>query len=260
MIGEVPLTLVNIDFLETYYYYRNDDNDPYYSTEKDFKGCLAHFHQPNDKDAKQGDLLSVQEWKSLRRPKEKSIKVLLQVFNMMPIWLDKLGTQKENHFLHAVLVRPWHLCSEDSFMGFWGKGRTHLDRMLGQISSLFLVLDRPVNLSVSHLYKTGHIGILLELPFFEDLLARSKAFRRMPDFHWESSSPRVGQTKEEDQENRNKYIKASNIQHTFRFIDSSFVKLQSFAPDSDLVKVHALMVNDISEIFTPPFDSMATTD
>lgn len=260
MISEVPLTFVKINFLETYYYNRNDDNDPFYSTAKDFQGCITHFHKPNDNEPKQGELLQIEEWTSLRKPKEPSNQVLLQVFNLMPTWLNKLGSQNGEQYLHSILVKPWTICDENSFMGFWGKGRKHLGRMISNHTELFLALDRPVTLSVNHLFKTGHIGLLMDQAFYDELVTRSKNFRRVPNFRWTSSSSRVGLTKEEDLENRQNYIRASNIKHSFGFIDSSFVTLEHYSKDSDLSKLHAVIIDNLADLFSAPFDLSCSFD
>ena len=121
------LTFVDVQFHECYYDNRNDDNDPFFSTESEFNRCLAQF-QPLISDPRRGDCLRVQEWTSARKPQDSVSKVLLQVFHIMPTWLDSHGIQKKDHFLHAMVVKPWAVREEDSFMGIWGKGRTHLAR------------------------------------------------------------------------------------------------------------------------------------
>ena len=243
---KVPLQFVDLSFQECFYYWRHHDDD-FFSIEEEFNRCLREY-QPAISHPQLGDRLRIREWKSLRKSSEQPKQLLFQVLNMMPTKDSRHGVEKQDHFLHNLVVKPWKVHEEDTLMSPWGKGRTYLEAMYN-LSHFEIVLDRPLHCSVLHLFKEGHLGLLLDISTADDLLFISEQLPKTERFLYFDGTIQTGNSPESCLQNAQRHSKAIDIRHTFGFIDSAFVTLAEESIDPTLKNVNAIIVDSIWDIY-----------
>lgn len=246
MIPKIPLKFMTFDFHDCYYYWSHLD-DEWYTQSQYFDRARKEFH-PADHEPNLGELLSLQEWTTIRKPTEPPKHVLLQVIHAMPISVDTWGQQKPGQFLHALVVKLWAVREENSFMGFFGRGRTHLEGNKSP-TCLYVVLDRPFHFSAIHLFKRGHLGLLLDLETADELLATAERSHLRVEVTFQYNTVRTGLTHNEATRNMGRHVKALNIRFALSYFQSCFVTLNQADQDPAQTDTSILLLDHVQDSF-----------
>ena len=244
MQRKLPLRLLDLEFHQCYFVDKG-----FYSPEhieEGFKESIIKY-QPLISDPSRGPILSLEEWTSTRMPTESFQYVLLQVMQIIPLKIDD-KEQNTGLVLHQLEVKPWAYRS-DSFMGFFAKGRSHLSRL--KSLNLYLVLDRAITHSVLHLYKKGHLALIADLPFMDELAFRSEEIdRRVNDLVELGHTVQIGSTVQQSYQNNTDNYKVSEIR-TFVYgdMDFCFVSVGRETTVPGLSNINVVLIDDLDSIF-----------
>ena len=253
MLRRVPLCLVDLEFHQCYYREKHWLSGE--SIEARFnEGVMKN--QPPISDPRRGPVLCLDEWTSSKAPKTPLKFVLLQVIQVMPLKVEGIA-MADGLVLHELVVKPWE-CYSDQYLGFWAKGRYHLEDC--KSLRLYLLLDKAVTHSVLHLYKKGHLALVADLALLDDIVYQSEILEKLVDsfVNFYDQTVHLGLTLQEAQHNQKEWDKARSILvQVFNQVDFCFASLSSQVADPSLANTNLVLTEELEAIFRPEEQALA---
>jgi len=242
MYTRMPLKFVNLQFHDCYYVLRESDPPPE-KIESSFENSFIYC-QPLKADPSRGEVLRVQEWTSHRKPELPPDSYLVQVLHMMPAVIQGYGVPTKKAFVHCLVVKVWGVRPDYSFMGMYGKGRSHLEPV-PDLRQLTLILNRPISHGVLHLYKKGHLGFMIDPFTLKELVTLSKLITKSLDSLACFYTIWNGLNEPEAIKNCEDHHQANSHLHVFSFFDSCFATISPASTEPALQDVDVILTSDL---------------
>jgi len=241
---QVPFDLRQLEFHQCHFFDTGFYNPR--NLESNFNYHVARL-QPPISDPSRGPVLTLEEWTSTRQQTEPIQEVILQVLNIVPMYLDGYGF-KHGMKLHELVLVVW-ACRSDSYLGFFGaKGRLHLSRL--KTLRLFVLLDHTVSHSVLHLFKKGHLAYKVDLQLLDDLIFMSELIeKKVESITSKGQDVYFGQNSEQALLNYKDYTKAHSIRTmVFGNVDFCFASLGPKTVEPHLADIRVCLPNNLDSV------------